>query len=478
MPKRLEILENSGSLPAGAGQKAVATDWQHRFIGAQGGWMSGKTWVGARKLVTLHLYNAFDDFGEATFVPSVCVAPTYSNALDFDVPALQDALDEAGLTWQWRSSGGIAQGRFAAPAFVLEDLGTRRFPSVILVRTAQQPRRITGWEAGAGWGDEPARWPEDRNDPQNDPLTQLVGRVRHPMARFIQLLFTYTNEGDITRIYEMFHGGRPDHVIYTLPTRENPLAQNFYNQQVKLLPPDLVRQYLEGEAINLRGAKVYSLFDPGLHVDERLALSKDLPLHLSLDFNIAPGMHAELGQYWPSQDLFVVIYEIFASRLDTYGVVQHLAHLLDGLGGWSWTEPLQIFGDATGRAENAATGESCYAVLTQGLQEKNIPYRVRVPKANPPEIDRINAYNASLLDQTSGVHWKCHPRCQQLIQDLRDLKRGIDGKVDKSERSRSHASDAEGYRISYLRPVRIRGQRPQARFSVQVGGYPSVAEES
>jgi len=455
------------SRPLGKGQAAVASDWTHRFVAAQGGWMAGKTWVGARKLVSLHIYNAFDDLGEATYVPSVCVAPTYSNAMDFMVPELQDALRESGLAWRWRASGSIAQGRFSAPAFVLPDLGTAKNPSVILIRTAVQPERITGWQAGAGWGDEPARWPTDPADPKRDPIMQLRARVRHPRARFLQLLFTYTNEGDVTRIYEEFHSGHPDHALYTLPTKENPLAADFYEMQRSLLPPLLARQYLEGEAINMRGGKVYPDFDASKHVDEMLELSPNLPVHLALDFNIAPGMHGEIGQFWPDKDLFTVVHEIFAPRMTVRELVDEVARVLLGTEGkWRWPGPLEIFGDATGRAESASTGESCYGVLTQELQARNIPYRIRVPRANPPVVDRVNAFCAALQDAEGVVHWKCHPRCRELIADLRELNRDASGRIAKADPMRSHASDAEGYRIAYLRPARITARPVTSRISV------------
>ena len=34
-------------------------------------------------IITLHQINAFGDDGQPTYVPSLCVAPTYGNAMDF-----------------------------------------------------------------------------------------------------------------------------------------------------------------------------------------------------------------------------------------------------------------------------------------------------------------------------------------------------------------------------------------------------------
>ena len=40
--------------PNPGGQEEFALDWTHFIVGLEGGWYSGKTFIGARKLITLH----------------------------------------------------------------------------------------------------------------------------------------------------------------------------------------------------------------------------------------------------------------------------------------------------------------------------------------------------------------------------------------------------------------------------------------
>lgn len=445
--------------PNEGGQEAFAQDWENQCVGLEGGWMSGKTWAGARKLTTLHMWNAFDAEGLATFVPSAAVAPTIASARDYVVPNLSDALDEAGLRWEWKVS---------AQEFIVHDLGTSRRPSVIMVRSADKPERITGWEVGAAWGDEPARWSALRSigEPSRDPLLQLTGRVRHPKARFLQLLYTYTNEGDTTAVYKLFHSGKPGHKLYRAATAENPQAAEFYESQKGQLSPDLIRQYLDGDALPMRGQALYPPFKAGLHVRDDLLLAPERPLHLSLDFNIAPGMHAEAGQYDTAADVFTTLHEIHGPRMDVVALMAAFGRLITELGGFRWPE-LQVFADATGGSRWAGTGESCHEIVRASLEAQGVPYRIRIPRSNPPVIDRLNAVNIALSDVTGKAHWYCHPRCERLIADLTSLRRDAQGKVDKREADLSHASDAEGYRVHYLRPAR--------RLLVdQVGGRISV----
>lgn len=433
---------------------------------------SGKTFIGARKLETLHVHNAFDAHGQPTGVPSVIIAPSYRGAMDYCVPEMFRACEEVDEPIEWISS---RKGRIEGPAFIFPRLGTGDNPSVIMVRSADMPERIAGWQAGAAWGDEPARWKEDRFDPRNDAYIQLTGRVRHPQANFIQCMFTYTNEGDHTRIYEEMHGGYPTHAWYRGSTRENPCMADFYEMQSKLLTPDLAAQYLEGQAANLRGALVYPQFDDDLHIDDSITLKDGLPLCLMLDFNIAPGMHGLIGQYIPNQDMFLIVYELYADRLDVRGLIDMSVRLINtDLGGLAKYGPeLHVFGDATGGSHWAGTGESCYAIVRQSLRGANVNHRIRVPAGNPPVVDRVNAVNVALLDMQGNVRVKIHGRCKRLINDLQRMKRNQYGDFEQTDKKLGHAVDAFGYFVSYLRPARVIPQRMVKEVSFTgIGGVP------
>src|SRR2546423_11930900 len=122
-------------------QQLFMDDYTHRYCALAGGWFAGKTWAGARKLVDLHLHNAHDDHGRPTGVKSAVIAPTYQLANDFDIPELRRTFDEMNLRYEF-----IADPK--RYCFVLPDLGTRKEPSEILIRTADAPERITGWTVG------------------------------------------------------------------------------------------------------------------------------------------------------------------------------------------------------------------------------------------------------------------------------------------------------------------------------------------
>jgi hypothetical protein len=122
---------------------------------------------------------------------------------------------------------------------------------------------------------------------------------------------------------------------------------------------------------------------------------------------------------------------------------------------------LHVFGDASGGSRNPGHAETNWDYVIQGLQTINLSFKLRVPRANPFVEDRINSVNAALCDLNGGVHWKIHPRCHRLINDLSTMVRDKDGCIDKRDINLSHASDADGYAIWYLRPIHRRFFGPQ-----------------
>jgi hypothetical protein len=122
------------------------------------------------------------------------------------------------------------------------------------------------------------------------------------------------------------------------------------------------------------------------------------------------------------------------------------------LGGWRWPA-LWLFGDASGNGKWAGSGQSCWDVVIEALRLAGLPYRLKVPKANPPVADRVNAFNCALQSLDGRTRFKLHPRCKLLARDLKQM-RWNHGELDKTDRRLSHAADAEGYRVHWLMPVR------------------------
>lgn len=436
--------------PNPGGQSEFLDDTRNRYVALAGGWFAGKTWAGARKLVNQHCWNAFDEEGNLTFAKSLVVAQNYSLAQTICKPELQRAFEEMGLPYRWVGD----PKRFC---FELPTLGKKNRPSEILLRSADAPETITGFSVALAWGDEVARWPQS-DDPVQDPLVQLYGRLRSAIkVRVIQAFFTFTHEGDTTRVYQDFEENpKPGHVLYRAGTFDNPHAKEFGEETQKQLSSDLADQYLSGKAISLRGNAMYPGFNKQTHVTDTVQLRDDLPLQVSIDFNFRPGMHLVVGQWDEKADLFTARHLIHQPQMTVPRMIHSLKDLIEKrYGGYRWPGQLQVFGDENGgRVHSAERGETKWAVVKEYLDAAGLPFTFRKHSNNPFISDRVNAVNAALLDAREQIHYRIHPDCDRLIDDLKQQKWTVEGETDKADLERSHAAEAEGYRIHYLRPVR------------------------
>jgi hypothetical protein len=198
---------------------------------------------------------------------------------------------------------------------------------------------------------------------------------------------------------------------------------------------------------------VYSRYDPYKHLKDNLALRRDLPLQLSFDFNVNPGMHVLVGQYDSRLDLFTTVYEIHGERMKTAGAMAAFGKYLKAIGGWQFSY-CEVFGDRSGRTETTTTTDTDYTLIHQWFLNAHIPVVFRVPLANPPIKSRVESANEVLLDSQDKIHWYIDRlNCPRLLADLENLAEGVDGLPDKTNRLLSHSSDAISYAIHMQRPV-------------------------
>lgn len=414
---------------------------------------SGKTFAGAHKFLDVHLYNAVSADGRLTGVPSAVIAPTSKGLNDFMVPALLAAHETFGLTVVRRKSIRVGNETLDDVLY-LPDLSTPTAASYIMLRTAERPELITGWQVGAGWGDEITRWREDWINPRNDPLIQVIGRVRHKAAKIHYRQFTYTPEGDATRAHEWSRRGMDHSALYQLSTRDNDAMAQYVTDLESALTADQAKQYIDGEPMRMRGAAAYTPFDEAHHVVESIAWREGLPFDMAFDFNINPGNHVLIGQYLPHEDMFHVIDEIHEMRLSLEGALD-IAFAKHGLR--MRASRVRVYGDASGSSAWSGTGQTQYQIIQKRLSEMGIAYEINVPPSNPPIVDRVNCVCQALADG-KGKHVRVAKRCARLITDLRRQKWDQNGKLTTENKTIGHAGDALGYWVVDERPIRI--ERP------------------
>jgi hypothetical protein len=200
--------------------------------------------------------------------------------------------------------------------------------------------------------------------------------------------------------------------------------------------------------------RAYHRFVPAANEDKTLRLRPELPVHLAFDFNVNPGTHGIVGQYDPRADVFTALHEIFGPRQKTGPTMDEFARVAKRLGVPAGAEVV-VFGDRSGKSEHTTTSETDYQIILAKLRQFGYRPTLRVPAANPPVKDRLDTFNDALCDQFGGVHYLVNPlTCPRLVNDLKRCKEDEDGLLDKSDEDLTHPSDAEGYRIIRLRPIR------------------------
>lgn len=232
------------------------------------------------------------------------------------------------------------------------------------------------------------------------------------------------------------------------------------------------RALFQQDPTGIVAGNLYSQFGEYNIADgEPLGLLSPLsPLCLSLDFNVNPGMHGLIGQYDSIADMFTYAAELHAPRMS-------LPECCDAFAAWharngaKWPE-VWVYGDASGGSGSAATGAtSCYDIIRDRFTRAGIRFRIKVPASNPPVIDRLAAVNDAIRDAAGVPHVRVHRGCERLLTDLREMRAGADGKPDKSNAKLSHASDAAGYQIHYVRPAGGPIKIPRGRM---VFGRPAI----
>jgi hypothetical protein len=191
------------------------------------------------------------------------------------------------------------------------------------------------------------------------------------------------------------------------------------------------------------------------NLDPTVSLRLDLPVFATFDFNVNPGMHAEIGQSDTRADRIIFRHEIHGPRMKTPACAKAVADKLKEIGGGTFRFPkLIIYGDRSGRTENTQTTQDDYALIARTLRENGVQaIEFQVPNANPPVKARVSAMNDALTDG-AGVHRVLvHPDCKRLVYDLENVEDDSDGLPDKGDSDLSHASDAAGYAVHKIRPV-------------------------
>ncbi len=123
---------------------------------------------------------------------------------------------------------------------------------------------------------------------------------------------------------------------------------------------------------------------------------------------------------------------------------------------------IHIFGDASGNQHRTSGAETDWAIVKNSfaMWVGTFVPQYHLAASNPAVRDRINIVNSRLRNQAGDVRLLINPNCKELIRDLEEVAWSLDSTgavttdLNKSNKDRTHASDALGYFITKTFPLK------------------------
>ncbi len=236
------------------------------------------------------------------------------------------------------------------------------------------------------------------------------------------------------------------------------------------LDPRLYRQEFEASFESAALGRAYHSFTRAQNVRPCTRDSARPPLIWSLDFNVNP-MCSLIAQR--DGDVVNVLDELVLENAHTLMACEHF---------WRRIQPyrhpggpliIEVYGDASGhqrRTSGTLTDWNLIRDFFSQLRGQAVVH-IHAASANPGIRDRVNVVNSRLQNAAGDTRLYIHPQCKELIADLERVCWSTDSfgqpttELDKSDRTRTHTSDALGYYLAQAFPPWNKiGERPTPLF--------------
>lgn len=400
----------------------------------QGGFGSGKTWVGALLGCILAL--------KYPKIIGLVGAYTYTLVRDTTLKMYFQHLDMLGVKYTYNKQ---------------ESLITLPNGSEIYFKHFDDPETFKSMTVGFIQMEECSQIPRET-------FEDLHGRLRQPVRpewgdNFVYRFFGHTNpQGNKGWIYEFFKKNpRKNYRRVLAPTTENiHLAPNYIEGLRAIYDDESYAINVLGEDDNSTSNLVIKGFDSNAQVDESLNINEKFPIHLTCDFNVDP-MCWYLAQDY--NDTTYILYEIVLENTTTQDAAFRVAELLKKYK----NHKLIINGDASGQA--ITTKGADYHVLRNVLYGQGFQnIEMALSRKNPSIEWRLHCFNTRMKNSKGEHKIFIHPQCIRLIYNFEnlELKAGTNkpklpsGKqIQRDSRLKylGHPIDAVSYLVCYYHPI-------------------------
>lgn len=187
----------------------------------------------------------------------------------------------------------------------------------------------------------------------------------------------------------------------------------------------------------------------------------DKTVHITCDFNVNPMSWALSHQY---NDEFHFFDEIVVDNTTIEPCVDEFVKRYP-----NHQSKIEINGDASGNArnvQNREVGGTSYTQMTNRLGMHGYKAVVNVREANPPEHDRVAAWNAMVCNADGIRRLFINPKCKWLIWNCQNLRYDEKGRIweptvndiknDPKMKYTKHIFDGASYLVEKYKPIILR----------------------
>jgi hypothetical protein len=228
------------------------------------------------------------------------------------------------------------------------------------------------------------------------------------------------------------------------------------------LDPNSYRQEFGAEFVALERNRVYYTFNPADHL-RPVTFEPRRPLIWSIDFNVNPMTMLLIQKI---DEIVHVFDEIVLPHANTETAcrtfLDRIAPLHRQVPFHLTPMEINIYGDASGSHRRTSAVDTDWHIIRQLMNQWKGQYQplLRIAHSNPAVRDRVNCVNSCLRNNVGHAGLFINPICRELIKDLEQVAWADDStgaatsEIDKSNKSRTHASDALGYYIAQAFPLK------------------------
>lgn len=273
----------------------------------------------------------------------------------------------------------------------------------------------------------------------------FISRVRLKDANVRQVAMSGTPEG-FNWTYDYFIANkREDTKLIFGDMRLNKyVAEDYAKRLIESYDDLLVQQFVEGKFVNTVGNQAVYKFNRSLYASNEIVRNDDMPIWVSIDFNVAP-MAATLWNKYPDNidgPILRAFDEIRIINADTYELARVIREKCGD------HREVVLFPDPAGNARSTKSQKSDIQILRDAGFE-DIRFRSRIKSVK----DCLTALNSFIGKNRMAIDAR---KCRETVLDLEQciMKQGTN-ELDKSNPNRTHWLDGTKNMIEFEYPITI-----------------------